>query len=51
MGGGGTTSIWAPHRINAMWVRCGSCGKMQEREKSKGTCSCGGSLDESWPYW
>ena len=51
MGGGGVTSVWVPHRINAMWVRCGSCNKMQDRGKANGTCSCGSPLDESWPYW
>ena len=51
MGGAGVTSVWTPHRMNTMWVRCGSCNKMQDREGSKGRCSCGAALDESWPYW
>lgn len=51
MGGGGVTSVWTPHRINTMWVRCGSCKKMQDGRKSSGACSCGSPLDEPWPYW
>ncbi|HVH28024.1 MAG TPA: ester cyclase [Vicinamibacterales bacterium] len=51
MGGGGVTSVWMPLRINTMWVRCGSCNKMQDRGKSTGVCSCGSPLDEPWPYW
>ena len=47
---GGFTSVWAPARINAFWVRCASCGKMVDREKSDGGCACGAALPEAPPY-
>jgi steroid delta-isomerase-like uncharacterized protein len=51
MGGAGLTGVWTPHRINARWVRCSACDKMQDSAKSGGRCPCGALLGETWPYW
>jgi steroid delta-isomerase-like uncharacterized protein len=48
---GGFTSVWVPDRINARWVRCGSCHRMVDHERSAGACSCGAKLREPLPYW
>jgi steroid delta-isomerase-like uncharacterized protein len=48
---GGFTSVWVPDRINARWVRCGSCQRMTDHERGAGTCSCGQKLPEPLPYW
>lgn len=48
---GGFTSVWVPDRINTRWVRCGSCGRMGDHERSLGICSCGKKLPEPLPYW
>jgi hypothetical protein len=48
---GGFTSVWVPDRINARWVRCSSCHRMSDYERSAGTCSCGKRLPEPLPYW
>lgn len=45
------TSVWTPARINAMWMRCGACGKVSEFEKNAGVCTCGERLPEPPPYW
>ena len=40
---GGFTSFWAPHRINAQFTRCGSCGKLVPFAPgaTTATCECG----------
>ena len=48
---GGMTSVWVPDRINAMWVRCTTCGRMADYEKLEGKCQCGQTLPEHPPYW
>jgi len=48
---GGMTSVWKPERINALWVRCESCGSMEDHDLSNGTCRCGQPLPEPPPYW
>ncbi|CAN5125698.1 hypothetical protein BH18ACT10_BH18ACT10_04100 [soil metagenome] len=48
---GGVTSVWKPERINALWVRCESCGSMQDHDLSNGMCQCGQPLPEPPPYW
>jgi len=45
------TSIWAPDRVNATWVRCNACRKVSDFEKAAGACSCGERLQEPAPYW
>jgi len=48
---GGFTSVWVPDRINTRWVRCDSCARMADHERSSGTCSCGKKLPDPLPYW
>jgi steroid delta-isomerase-like uncharacterized protein len=48
---GGFTSVWVPDRINTRWVRCDSCARMADHERSAGTCSCGKKLPDPLPYW
>lgn len=45
------TSVWVPHRINPLWLRCTVCNKMNDYEKSSGVCKCGESLPEPHPYF
>lgn len=45
------TSVWIPHHINPMWVRCTTCGKMNAYDKHAGLCSCGQPLPEAPPYY
>ena len=44
-------SVWVPHHINPMWVRCRECKKMSSYEKSNGLCSCGCKLPDPPPYF
>jgi hypothetical protein len=30
---GAMTSVWIPHHINALWVRCSACGQLSDYEK------------------
>jgi steroid delta-isomerase-like uncharacterized protein len=46
---GGFTSVWVPHHINPMWVRCTICKKMCD--SAKGVCECGGALANAPPYF
>ncbi len=48
---GGVTSVWVPHRINAMWVRCAECGRMADASQPGSQCECGQPLSEHPPYW
>jgi steroid delta-isomerase-like uncharacterized protein len=48
---GGFTSVWVPDRINTRWVRCVSCARMMDHERSARTCSCGATLPEPLSYW
>lgn len=45
------TSVWVPHHINPMWVRCTVCGKMNSYDKNAGVCMCGQPLPEAPPYF
>ena len=51
LGDGAFTSVWIPHHINPMWVRCTACGKMNSYEKYSGMCICGQPLPEAPPYY
>ena len=44
-------SVWVPHHINPMWVRCRECKKMISYEKFNGQCSCGSKLPDPPPYF
>jgi steroid delta-isomerase-like uncharacterized protein len=45
------TSVWIPHHINPMWVRCKSCHKMYSYDKLEGKCGCGATLPEAPSYY
>lgn len=47
---GGMTSVWIPHHINALWVRCTACGRMSDYDRDEGKCQCGQELPHL-PYW
>jgi steroid delta-isomerase-like uncharacterized protein len=47
----GVTSVWAPDRLNTMWVRCAACGVMADSAAPAGRCACGEPLPEPPPYW
>ena len=47
----GTTSVWTPHRINAVWVRCGECGAMSATQGNGSKCRSGHVLPDQPPYW
>ena len=49
IGRGGQTGVWAPHRLNGMWARCGDCGRMV-RPDVDGRCACGAELSQP-RYW
>jgi steroid delta-isomerase-like uncharacterized protein len=44
-------SVWVPHHINPIWVRCRECGKMNSYERSNGLCTCGSKLPDPPPYF
>jgi steroid delta-isomerase-like uncharacterized protein len=46
------TSIWAPHRINRLWTKCGRCGQPNDQTNNRTDCGfCGSPLVERQPYW
>jgi steroid delta-isomerase-like uncharacterized protein len=47
---GGMTSVWIPHHVNALWVRCTACGRMSDYAQDDGKCQCGQALPHL-PYW
>jgi steroid delta-isomerase-like uncharacterized protein len=51
LGNGAYTSVFTPHRINAMWVRCSSCQVMVDHAANNGMCACGVALPPPMPYW
>lgn len=51
LGDAAFTSVWVPHHINPMWVRCTACGKMNAYEKNAGACMCGAPLPEAPAYY
>jgi steroid delta-isomerase-like uncharacterized protein len=46
----GTTGVWIPHHINALWVRCAGCGQLSDYEQRAGICECGQPLPGA-TYW
>jgi hypothetical protein len=47
---GGQTGVWAPDRLNGLWVRCESCGEMV-RAAVDGACRCGAELPPPPSWW
>ena len=46
---GAQTGVWAPHRLNGMWVRCADCGEMVHADG--GRCAAGHELPAAPAYW
>jgi steroid delta-isomerase-like uncharacterized protein len=47
----GVTSVWTPHRINTLWVRCAECGAMSATRGKGSTCHAGHILPAPPPHW
>ena len=47
----GFSSVWMPHHINSMWIRCPACARKVRHDQLEGTCPCGQPLPEQSPYW
>jgi steroid delta-isomerase-like uncharacterized protein len=48
---GAWTSVWKPERINTLWSRCESCGKMVNADQANGVCECGVTLPSLSSWW
>lgn len=51
LGAAGFTSVWVPHRINPLWVRCKACNKMSDYSSDSNLCACGQTLPEGPAYF
>lgn len=51
LGSAASTSVWVQERINAVWVRCGSCDQISSYDRDEGRCQCGEALPDPPPYW
>ncbi|MCU0659187.1 MAG: nuclear transport factor 2 family protein [Polyangiaceae bacterium] len=46
------TSVWTPTRMNRIWVRCGSCGSLEDVNDDHGSChQCQAPLPERPAFW
>ena len=46
------TSVWKPHRINRLWVRCVACDDPNDVSGARTVCErCGATLPERPGYW
>ena len=46
------TSVWEPTRINRLWLRCPSCGSLQDVSDDHASCSqCDAPLPERPAFW
>lgn len=46
------TSVWTPARIGRLWVRCPSCGHLEDVSDDHRACAaCAASLPERPAYW
>ncbi len=48
---GGFISVWTPHELRPLRVRCGVCHHLSEVDGRTNTCSCGAMLPERAAYW
>jgi steroid delta-isomerase-like uncharacterized protein len=46
-----STSVWQPHHLNPLWVRCTTCSRMVVAEGDDPRCACGADLPRDAPYW
>jgi steroid delta-isomerase-like uncharacterized protein len=49
-GATGWTGVWVPHHLNAVWVRCPSCGRLVDYDEQGGKCACGSALKPPHPW-
>lgn len=47
----GHTSVWSPHHLNAVWLRCPACGRMVNYDRAAGTYECGEPLPDRPVHW
>lgn len=46
------TSVWTPTRVNRIWVRCTSCGALEDVNDDHRACAkCGDALPERPVFW
>jgi hypothetical protein len=46
------TSVWKPTRLNRIWVRCTSCGALEDVSDDHRACSkCGAPMPERPAFW
>ena len=46
------TSVWSPTRINRIWVRCPSCGSLEDVSDDHRACAaCGAPMPERPAFW
>jgi quinol monooxygenase YgiN len=46
------TSVWAPTRMNRLWVRCPVCGSLEDASDDHRTCgACGAAMPERPAFW
>ena len=46
------TSVWKPHHINRLWVRCQTCDQPNDMTDAPSQCAnCGADLPERPAYW
>lgn len=51
LGAGGSTSVWQPHHLNPLFIRCPACQKMARAEGDTPRCTCGAALPTDFLYW
>ena len=44
------TSVWSPHHLNPLWLRCPSCDQMVNADRASDTCECGAAVPDRRPY-
>jgi steroid delta-isomerase-like uncharacterized protein len=47
---GAHTGVWAPERLNGLWVRCRACEEMVRADQGE-QCGCGAQLPPSPRWW
>jgi steroid delta-isomerase-like uncharacterized protein len=45
------TSVWVPHHLNPLWIRCSACDRVVDDAKAGGRCPCGQALPDPPPYF
>ena len=48
---GGFFSVWTPHRLSPLWLRCKACHALTAADGREDTCACGAKLPERPAYW